>query len=660
MSIRSIKSCTELNYWISIYGITEKAPEGQDQQTQAPQAAAGEPAQKAHLAEIAGPPSRAKGPRVVRTQRSPLSRLRWVCFMMPDPKSRPCSPPVQDRVERENRRFGLGHFLAVIGVAVLFAAGCSTASSSRGKKAAVDLSSVPNVAEAERLARAHSAFAQGVLQELQRDGDKALQSYTDSVLHDPSHSELAIDVAQQHLQRRQPKKAIEVLTKALAVANPSPILHVLLSTAYLDANEPRRAAEHGKKAVQASPKNPLAHRSLVLAQVRGKQPGLAMKSLLSAIRQGYTNHDYLIGIAEIGAVLQTAEGADQVKARALTLELLGKCKVGGPESNPLELQRVAELYEASREFKKAEGLYLELLQRFPTVAALKSRLLGLYLKSGERGRAIEQLESLARASPTNPNVQYLLGGLYAEDKKIELAMEAYRRAIQLKPDLEEAYFDLSSLLLSKNQADQAVELLRSARGKLKNRFAIEFYLAMARSRQKDFDEALKHLVEAEVIAKVDDPARLNHIFYFQLGAIHERRKDFESAEKALKKCLELAPKFADALNYLGYMWADRGENLKEAKVLIEKALAEEPKNGAFLDSMAWVLFRMNKPQEALAWMQKSLANIEEPDPTLFDHLGDIYRALKEPEKAREAWKKSLELEKSEEVRKKLQELPGSN
>ncbi|MEO6036137.1 MAG: tetratricopeptide repeat protein, partial [Verrucomicrobiota bacterium] len=114
------------------------------------------------------------------------------------------------------------------------------------------------------------------------------------------------------------------------------------------------------------------------------------------------------------------------------------------------------------------------------------------------------------------------------------------------------------------------------------------------------------------------------------------------------------PDFADALNYLGFMWADRGENLDKAREYIEKAVKVEPKNAAFLDSLGWVLHKLNQNDSALQYLLQAVALSDEPDPTLFDHLGDVYSALKRNEKAREAWKKSLTLEPSAEIEKKLQ------
>ena len=180
---------------------------------------------------------------------------------------------------------------------------------------------------------------------------------------------------------------------------------------------------------------------------------------------------------------------------------------------------------------------------------------------------------------------------------------------------------------------------------------------MAYSRSKQYDTAMKHLTEAEVIARANEPQRLNQNFYYQVGAVLERKGDYAEAEKYFKKCLELSPNFAEAMNYLGYMWADRGENLEEAKKLISKAVEQEPRNAMYLDSLGWVLFKLRQPKEALEWLLKAVQEAEEPDPTLYDHLGEIYFALKDVRKAGEAWRKSVDLEANDTVKKKLESLP---
>jgi len=111
----------------------------------------------------------------------------------------------------------------------------------------------------------------------------------------------------------------------------------------------------------------------------------------------------------------------------------------------------------------------------------------------------------------------------------------------------------------------------------------------------------------------------------------------------------------EALNYYGYMLADRGIKLDRARGMIEKAVRLEPKNAAYVDSLGWVLFKLGKTQDGLVQIQKAIQLSDtEPDATLYEHLGDIYAALNQPDKAREAWQKSISLEPNPTVQKKLE------
>ena len=104
------------------------------------------------------------------------------------------------------------------------------------------------------------------------------------------------------------------------------------------------------------------------------------------------------------------------------------------------------------------------------------------------------------------------------------------------------------------------------------------------------------------------------------------------------------------------MWAEQGVKLDEARKFIEKAVKLEPDNAAFLDSLAWVYYKLNQPEKAIKPILQSIEKSKKPDATLYDHLGDIYKAFKTgTKKAREAWKKSVEVEPNEAIGKKLRE-----
>ena len=229
----------------------------------------------------------------------------------------------------------------------------------------------------------------------------------------------------------------------------------------------------------------------------------------------------------------------------------------------------------------------------------------------------------------------------------------FNRALLLDPAFEQAYYDLALALISSNKPQDAMATLDKAHRQFPDNFVSEFFTGLAYSRMKEFTNAVKHFETAEVIARATDTNRLTSSFYFHLGSSYERIQKYDVAETYFKKCLALSPDFAEALNYLGYMWADRGVNLAQARQMIEKAVKQEPKNAAFLDSLAWVLFKLEKPKEGLPYILKALENSEEPDATLYDHLGDIYSAMHEPEKAREAWEKAMRIEPSEQIKKKI-------
>lgn len=144
---------------------------------------------------------------------------------------------------------------------------------------------------------------------------------------------------------------------------------------------------------------------------------------------------------------------------------------------------------------------------------------------------------------------------------------------------------------------------------------------------------------------------------FLLGSQLERLNRPAEARAALQSAIDLDPHHADALNYLGYMDIDQGVNLHEARRLIERALAEEPENGAYLDSLGWAHYRLGQLEDALRYLEQAARHTE--DPTILEHLGDVYFSQRQWEKARDAWRKALELDNSLDViQQKLRALPA--
>ncbi len=144
---------------------------------------------------------------------------------------------------------------------------------------------------------------------------------------------------------------------------------------------------------------------------------------------------------------------------------------------------------------------------------------------------------------------------------------------------------------------------------------------------------------------------------FLLGAAYERISQREEAVATFRKLLEVQPDHAPSLNYLGYMFAERGENLEEALRMVQRAVAIDPDNGAYVDSLGWVYFQTGRYDEARLHLEWAARLVPE-DPTIHEHLGDLYLRLEELEQARSSYQQSLALggDGVDEVRRKLEAL----
>ena len=469
---------------------------------------------------------------------------------------------------------------------------------------------------------------------------------------------------QLYLEDKHFAEAFKVLDQAASQSDPSAGFLVELADLFdrygrtgADREEVgrTRAIETIHLALKKNPKLMPAYQGLFQLYLREKNYDGALALLDQAAAQPDPPAGFLVDLAELFTRYSRSGTEREKPGRQRALELLNQAAALNP-ANPLLQQKIADGYNLMGESRKAIDLYLKLLAQNEDLAGIREKLTELYLRTNDKARAAGQLEAIARDYPT-PRVFYFLGSLAYEEKKLKQAVEYFNRSLLLNPDFEPAYYDLAGAQINLDQPKEALETLDKVRARFSKTFLSEFYSAMACTRMKDYTNAVSRFTEAEVISRVSDTNRLNHVFYFQFGAACERSHNFADAESYFKKALALKPDFAEALNYLGYMWADRNENLVQAREMIEKAVKLEPDSSAYLDSLGWVLFRLNQPKEALPHLLKAIELSKEPDATLFEHLGDIQAALKQNDKAREAWQKSLAIEPNPEIKKKLDARP---
>ena len=544
----------------------------------------------------------------------------------------------------------------------LVVSGCRTASKrmippgSEQPASRVSAKPAKERANPQKLASAHAHYAAGVVHEMNDETDLALQEFQRAAADDPDNETLILEVSRRLLQYKQPDKALELLQAATARGNAGGEVFARLGHVYARLGRNEEALAANRAAIKKSPRFLTGYQNLFVGLLQAKHTDEAVRMLEEAGRLDSVNADFLTGIADLhqnyGLQFPTQREAVQARIR----EVLARADALKP-TDPQTRLRLADGFFLLGDTKRATQLYLPLLEQMedlPLVREnIRSKLADIYLRSDDHQAARAQLEAMVRDDPSNAQAYYFLGSIAYDDKRWAEAVGQLKKALLFSPNFERAYYDLAAAQLAADDAAGALATMQQARGKFSQNFLLEYLTALAEGRQKNFAEAIKHYTSAEIIARAGEPKRLTAEFYFEVGIAFERQGARAEGEKYFERALELKPEFPEAQNYLGYMWAERGEKLDRARDLIEKALKAEPKSAAYLDSMGWVLFKLNQPKEALDYLLQAVSLNGEPDATLFDHLGDIYSALRETDKANEAWRKSLAVEASELVRKKL-------
>ncbi len=500
-------------------------------------------------------------------------------------------------------------------------------------------------------------YAAGLSFDLRGESKLALEEYVLSAIANPEFEPVVVESSRRLLRAREFDRAIDFISKRLSQPAPPESLYPMLGLAYAAVGKTNEAVSACQLAVKKAPLNLAGYIQLSQLYTQAGKTNAALSVIDNAARQPSVDPAYWLALTELLTGFESQKSITPPEAKIRILSATDKAMDLKPE-HPEMRQRIADLYFRFSQFEKAEGIYEDLWKKYPEHLQIREKLTNLYLRSGKQNKAAELIESFRQSNPTNPQVYYLLGTLAYEAKDYQKAADNYATVLRLDPGLEQVYYDLSGLLITLKSPGAALDLLEKARAKFKLNFTLEFYSGVALGLLEKFPEALNHFTSAEIIAKANEPSRLNHLFYYQLGGAHERVGNIPDAVSNLKKALSLQTDYADAQNYLAYMWAERGENLEEAEQLITKALKSIPDNSAFLDTLAWVLHQQGNHREALKQIKLAIAKSPQPDATLIEHFGDIHLALKQTAEAANAWRESLRIQPNEKVSKKLQNLIG--
>jgi len=463
----------------------------------------------------------------------------------------------------------------------------------------------------------------GRLYRLNNDLQKAEAEFKTAVKLQPDSEEAVTTLAVLYSEEGDNSRAVQVLS-AVPDATRSAKLYSTLGYTYEQQKDYKKAIEAYQKAIALDRDN--------LDAIRGLAQNLLNDGQTDAALEQYK----IIADAnpeDAQTYLRMAEIYRRTGKFDLALDNLKKAESMVQDSMEVPYS-MAAVYQAQGRYDEAIQVLQDLLKKTDKPdnsysqsdkanrAVFLERLGTIYRDNGNDQLAVETFRKMLVLGDDNAERGYQqLIDTYRENKEWQKATDAAKEATEKLPKDRGLKMVYAAQLADMGNVDEGLQQVKSLlKGTPEDR---EVYITLAQmySRLKRWPEAEEALDKAAQLSTKDDE---KEYVEFLRGSTYERQKKFAQAEETFRKVLATDPQNSAVLNYLGYMLADRNTKLDEAVIMIKKALELEPANGAYLDSLGWVYFRQGKYDLAEDNLTKASQHVG-ADPTVQDHLGDLYQ-----------------------------------
>lgn len=471
---------------------------------------------------------------------------------------------------------------------------------------------------------------------------------------DPSSALLARERGEVLSNLGRKDEAAALLKQALARSPKDLELRRELGRLYTDTDHPALARALFLKPDGRDPTDPDFLRSLVGIDFVQQDYPSAERRLRVLLRKGTAAGDRELLALTLQRLLRWSDAAGEYRAMlrsesgsAETWESLADCDEAAGDTaaaatdlkagikaysdSPLLADQLGRLLYRTRDYAGAERAFSRLVAMDPTnTHSLLYRGLAR-LKSGRPREAEADFRVLGGMDHDDPDQGYALALALLIQKKYPEARAQLLQVLSLDPQAEEAWGQLAFVDERQQKPQQAV--LDLTRGLKAMPDSQELALLLA-----EVHEDLKDLPAAE--GTLRDALRRGGggEVRFQLAVLLDKQGKFPDAERELGTLIAESPRHAEALNYLGYSWADRGEKLAQAEALIRRALAVEPGNRFYLDSLGWTLFKEGRTKDALGPLTQAAkgvaATADSNEAVILDHLEAVQKKLGRPGSAR--------------------------
>ena len=482
----------------------------------------------------------------------------------------------------------------------------------------------------------------GRLYQLNKDLRKAEAEFKTAIKLQPDSEEAITTLALLYNDEGDAARAAETLSSVPDSAR-SGKLYSALGYTYEQQKNYKKAIEAYQHAIELDRENLDAIRGLADNLLNDGQTDAALEQYQIVAEANPEDAKTYVRIAEIYR-----------RKGKFDLALENLKKAGSMVQDSVEVSyNVAAVYQAQGRYDEAAQVLQDLLKKTEKAdgnytqedkdnrAVFLERLGTIDRDNNNDTAAIEAFRKMLPLGDDNAKRGYQqIIDTYREQKQWQQATDVAKEALAKLPKDQDLKMVYAAQLADMGQPDVGLQQVKALlKGTPEDR---EVYIALSQmySRLKRWQEADEALNKAEQLSTKQEDKQY---VYFLRGSIYERQKEYGPAEEMFRKVLAIDPQNTMTLNYLGYMLADRGAKLDEALTLIKKAVDLDPTNGAYLDSLGWAYFKLGKYDQAEDNLNKaSRSQHMGADPTVQDHLGDLYQKTGRLKLAAAHWERALE------------------
>lgn len=539
------------------------------------------------------------------------------------------------------------------------------------------LSDSPATADIAARSSASYHYSLSVFFALNERLDEAIEELEKALALDSKSLFLATELAALYGEKGNIPKAVSLCETALAENGGDGDTHFLLANLYMSSKNYRKALREYRRVTELEPRriDALLFMGILYGEDRDYEKALAAFRKLLGIDPDHLMGNYYLA-KTLSEMQQSAEAETAYKKTLLLKPLF--------EPALLDLVR---LYEKQDKFDLAVAAYRAFIKINPHSVNIRLKLANLllkikhpleaeqelqatldwekgnrevgysvglfYLENNLHDRAVLLLQDLLKAYPGDYRLQYLLGSAYEGGKDYPRAIVELQEIPPTADLYPSAQLSIGTLLKNTGQVERAIAGLVTAIENRKD--ASELYSLLAYLYEENKEPA-----KAEETLQKGLKATSNVMLRFSLGVLYEKMDRCAESIREMRAVLQMDSNNADAMNFIGYIYADKGINLAEAETLIKKALAIKPGNAYILDSLGWVYFRQNKLEEAIQYLKEAAAQLPH-DSTIAEHLGDAYAKAGQISAARKIYEGLMKMKPDNKVvPQKLERLTTKN